>query len=89
MIDLFIDAPNDVRLTEGTRFWNASGFSINLGGGGASLNVDSLISLLQGGISFDTVGSDLARSRTATSSSSTPPRPSPGRTSSRTCPASG
>ena len=59
LIDLFIGAPNDVRLTEATRFWNASGFSIQLGGGGASLNVDSLISLLQGGISFDTVGSDL------------------------------
>ena len=59
MIDLFIGAPNNVRLTEATRFWNASGFSIQLGGGGASLNVDSLISLLQGGISFDTVGSDL------------------------------
>ena len=59
VIDVFIGAPNNVRLTEGTRFWNASGFSIQLGGGGASLNVDSLISLLQGGVSFDTVGSDL------------------------------
>ena len=59
VIDVFIGAPNNVRLTEGTRFWNASGFSIQLGGGGASLNVDSLISLLQGGISFDNVGSDL------------------------------
>ena len=59
VIDVFIGAPNNVRLTEGTRFWNASGFSIQLGGGGASLNVDSLISLLQGGIAFDTVGSDL------------------------------
>jgi paraquat-inducible protein B len=60
VIDLFVNAPNSERLTRGTRFWNASGFSINLGGGGASLNVDSLISLLQGGVSFDTVGSDVA-----------------------------
>ncbi len=60
IIDVFVGAPNNVRLTEGTRFWNASGFSIQLGGGGASLNVDSLISLLQGGIAFDTVGSDTA-----------------------------
>ena len=60
VIDAFVGAPYHVRLTEGTRFWNASGFSIELGGGGASLNVDSLISLLQGGISFDTVGSDTA-----------------------------
>ncbi len=63
MIDLFIGAPNDVRVTEGTRFWNASGFSINLSAAGASLNVDSLISLLQGGISFDTIGSDTTRAK--------------------------
>ena len=58
MIDVFIDAPNDKRLVEGTRFWNASGFDISLGLQGASLNVESLISLLQGGVAFDTVGSD-------------------------------
>jgi paraquat-inducible protein B len=61
MIDAFVRAPYSERLTTSTRFWNASGFSINLGTGGASLNVDSLISLLQGGVSFDTVGSDLTR----------------------------
>ena len=59
-IDAFINAPYHLRLTEGTRFWNASGFSVEIGAGGASLNVDSLISLLQGGVSFDTVGSDTA-----------------------------
>ena len=58
MIDAFVNAPNHERLTEATRFWNASGFSIELGTGGASLNVASLVSLLQGGVSFDTVGSD-------------------------------
>lgn len=61
MIDVFVDAPYSDRLTESTRFWNASGFSINLGSGGASLNVDSLISLLQGGVSFDTVGSNATK----------------------------
>lgn len=59
-IDLFINAPYSDRVTQGARFWNASGFSIELGAGGASLNVDSLISLLRGGVSFDTVGSDLS-----------------------------
>jgi len=57
-IDAFVNAPYHLRLTEGSRFWNASGFSIEIGAGGASLNVDSLVSLLQGGVSFDTVGSD-------------------------------
>jgi paraquat-inducible protein B len=61
MIDVFVNAPNHLRLVEGTRFWNASGFSINIGAGGASLNVASLISLLQGGVAFDTVGSDTTR----------------------------
>lgn len=59
MIDVFVDAPHHLRLTEATRFWNASGFTIQLGIEGAVLNVDSLASLLQGGIAFDTVGSDL------------------------------
>ncbi len=58
-IAAFINAPYDAFVTSGTRFWNASGFSINLGAAGASLNVDSLTSLLQGGISFAQIGSDL------------------------------
>lgn len=58
MIDLFVHAPHDRRLTEATRFWNASGFSVELGSGGALLNVGSLISLIQGGVSFDAIGSD-------------------------------
>ena len=61
MIDAFVNAPNHERLTEATRFWNSSGFSIELGTGGASLNVASLVSLLQGGVSFDNVGSDATR----------------------------
>nr|MBA3326035.1 MCE family protein [Paracoccaceae bacterium] len=59
-VDLFVNAPYDAFLTSGARFWNASGFSINLGAGGASLNVESLVSLLQGGIAFAQVGSELA-----------------------------
>lgn len=59
-IDLFVDAPHHLRLTAGTRFWNASGFSIGLGPGGASLDVESLLSLVQGGVAFDQVGSEVA-----------------------------
>jgi paraquat-inducible protein B len=57
ILDVFIDAPHDRFVTTATRFWNASGFSIQIGASGASLNVESLISLLQGGIGFDTVTS--------------------------------
>lgn len=59
-VALFVNAPYDAFLTQGVRFWNASGFSIQLGAGGASLNVESLISLLQGGVSFAQVEPDAA-----------------------------
>lgn len=53
--DVFIDAPNDRRLTAGTRFWNVSGVDLNLGTDGARLRIASLASLIQGGASFDNV----------------------------------
>ena len=58
MIDIFVNAPNNKWLTEGARFWNASGFNISLGPAGAELNVASLLSIVQGGVSFDTVAPD-------------------------------
>lgn len=51
----FIREPYDKRITSNTRFWDTSGFSINLGAGGVSLDVNSLASLIEGGIAFDTV----------------------------------
>lgn len=55
MADAFIEAPHDKRLTTSTVFWDTSGFSVSLGAGGVSLNVNSLASLLSGGIAFDTM----------------------------------
>lgn len=49
-----IDAPYDNLVTEATRFWDASGFSISLGAGGAAVDFDSIASLIVGGITFDT-----------------------------------
>lgn len=54
IVDAFIEAPHDKRLTTATVFWDTSGFSVSLGARGVSLNVNSLSSLLQGGVSFDT-----------------------------------
>ncbi len=51
----FVRAPYDKRITSNTRFWDTSGFSINLGASGVSLDVSSLASLIEGGIAFDTV----------------------------------
>jgi paraquat-inducible protein B len=49
-----IDAPYDNLVTEATRFWDASGFSISIGSSGAAVNFDSIASLIVGGITFDT-----------------------------------
>ncbi len=57
MITAFIDAPADSRITSATRFWNTSGFRVELSAAGAALNVESLAALVQGGIAFDTVTS--------------------------------
>ena len=53
--DAFIEAPHDRRLTTSTVFWDTSGFSLSLGASGVSFNVNSLSSLLQGGVAFDTL----------------------------------
>ena len=55
--DVFIEAPHDRRLTTATVFWDTSGLSVSLGVQGLALNVNSLASLLQGGIQFDTLTS--------------------------------
>ncbi len=51
----FVEAPYDRILTTNTRFWDISGVSVSLGPGGVSLNFSSVASLVQGGISFDTL----------------------------------
>ena len=53
--NIFIDAPYDRLISNATRFWNLSGIAVEVGADGAKLKVDSLASLLQGGISFDNV----------------------------------
>jgi len=51
----FVEAPFDSRITSATRFWDTSGFTVSLGAGGVALDVNSLASLIEGGIAFDTV----------------------------------
>ncbi|MCX7646868.1 MAG: MlaD family protein [Rhodobacteraceae bacterium] len=55
VVDAFIEAPHDRRLTDATRFWDTSGFSVSLGAGGLSLDVESLATLVAGGIAFDDI----------------------------------
>lgn len=51
-IEVFIHAPNDVYVTENTRFWNASGIDLSVGANGFALKTESLSSMLVGGIAF-------------------------------------
>ncbi|MDF3607293.1 MlaD family protein [Paracoccus sp. DMF-8] len=57
LVDVFIAAPHDEKLTTATVFWDTSGFSVSLGPNGVALNVSSVASLLQGGVEFATLTS--------------------------------
>lgn len=63
----FIEEPFVNLVTTNTRFWDTSGFSITVGADGLALNVDSIASLIEGGIAFDTVvsgGAPIGQNRT-------------------------
>ncbi|KIC14404.1 paraquat-inducible protein B [Leisingera sp. ANG-DT] len=55
VVDAFIEAPHDRRINSATRFWDSSGFSVSIGPSGLSLDVDSIASLVAGGIEFGSV----------------------------------
>jgi paraquat-inducible protein B len=51
---IFIDQAYQDLVRAETRFWNASGVRVELGGGGVTVQTESLQSLLSGGIAFET-----------------------------------
>ena len=51
-IHAFVRAPFDQYVHNETRFWNASGVSVKLGGGGVQVELQSFKSLLLGGVAF-------------------------------------
>jgi paraquat-inducible protein B len=53
-IHIFVRAPYDRFVRQGTYFWNASGLNVQLGAEGVRLRLESLQALLSGGIAFDT-----------------------------------
>jgi paraquat-inducible protein B len=57
-IRVFVHAPHDARVVAGTRFWNASGVSVSVGARGVEVSLESLASLLIGGIAFETPAMD-------------------------------
>lgn len=48
----FIDAPYDVMVTTGTRFWNASGIELDASAQGIELRMASITTLVAGGVEF-------------------------------------
>lgn len=53
-IDIFVTKPHDRLVFVNTRFWNASGIDLSLTADGVNLDTESLISVLLGGVAFDT-----------------------------------
>jgi paraquat-inducible protein B len=53
-VKVFINAPYDQFVTANTRFWQASGIDVSLTANGLSLQTQSMLSILIGGVAFET-----------------------------------
>jgi paraquat-inducible protein B len=53
-IKIFMNAPYDGFVTSDTRFWESSGIHASVGAAGISLRTESVLSMLVGGIAFET-----------------------------------
>lgn len=51
---IFIRAPYDQLVRDGSRFWNTSGIEVSLTAAGLTVKTDSVQAILTGGIAFDT-----------------------------------
>ena len=49
----FINAPYDKFVLADTRFWHASGVDVTVGSGGIQVNTQSLVSIMIGGVAFE------------------------------------
>lgn len=56
-IRIFLNVPFDRFVTSNTRFWEVSGIDVSVGATGLSVQTESLLSLLFGGIAFETYSS--------------------------------
>jgi paraquat-inducible protein B len=53
-IKIFIHAPHHEAVHQNTRFWNASGLDVSLDASGIKVNTESFVTMMVGGIAFDT-----------------------------------
>ena len=56
-VKIFINAPIDKLVYKNTRFWNASGLDVAVDANGIRVNTESIVTILIGGIAFDTPAS--------------------------------
>ncbi len=55
-IEIFVNAPYNEYITGSTRFWNESGIYMNFGINGLTVQTESLVSILAGGLAFASFG---------------------------------
>src|SRR5262245_32837318 len=53
-VKVFVNAPYDQYVNPNTRFWHASGIDVSLSASGLSVQTQSVVSILIGGIAFET-----------------------------------
>jgi len=53
-VKVFIEAPYPKLVTTNSRFWNASGIDLTLNASGLTVNTQTLVSILAGGVAFET-----------------------------------
>lgn len=56
-VQAFVNAPYDQYVNANTRFWHASGIDVSLSAAGLSLQTQSVLSVLVGGLAFETPAS--------------------------------
>ncbi len=57
-VKVFVQAPYDQYVNPDTRFWHASGIDISLGASGLTVQTQSVLSILIGGVAFETAATD-------------------------------
>ncbi len=57
-VKVFVQAPYDQYVNPNTRFWHASGIDLSLSASGLSVQTQSVLSILIGGIAFETAATD-------------------------------
>jgi paraquat-inducible protein B len=70
-LHVFINAPYDKFVRPDTRFWHASGVDVALDSNGVRLNAQSLVSIIIGGVAFDTPEHSLDQPQAAAQTSFT------------------